>query len=88
MVYITASKTRIIEIYNDIVAGYKLNKRGYRIWKLKKRLYLCCCTLYIYKIGGIYNMTKKQAIANIIKLILFTILQIFVDTLRHICRKY
>lgn len=30
-VYITASKTRIIEIYNDIVSGYKLNKRGQRI---------------------------------------------------------
>ena len=28
---ITASKTRIIEIYNDLKEGYKLNKRGYRI---------------------------------------------------------
>lgn len=28
---ITASKLRIIEIYNDLKAGYKLNKRGYRI---------------------------------------------------------
>lgn len=27
---ITASKTRIIEIYNDILAGYELDKRGYR----------------------------------------------------------
>lgn len=31
--YITASKTRIIEIYNDLKAGYQLDKRGYR--KLK-----------------------------------------------------
>lgn len=30
-VYITAGKTRIIEIYNDIVAGYQLDKRGNRI---------------------------------------------------------
>ena len=29
-VYITASKTRIIDIYNDLKAGYKLDKRGYR----------------------------------------------------------
>lgn len=29
-VYIHASKTRIIEIYNDIVAGYKLDGRGNR----------------------------------------------------------
>lgn len=29
-VYITASKTRIIDIYNDLVAGYQLDKRGYR----------------------------------------------------------
>ena len=30
-VYIHASKTRIIEIYNDIVADYKLDGRGNRI---------------------------------------------------------
>lgn len=30
-VYITASKTRIIEIYNDLKNGYKLDKRGRRI---------------------------------------------------------
>lgn len=29
-VYIHASKTRIIEIYNDIAAGYKLDGRGNR----------------------------------------------------------
>lgn len=28
---ITASKTRIIEIYNDLKAGHKLDKRGKRI---------------------------------------------------------
>lgn len=27
---ITANKTRIIEIYNDLLAGYELTKRGYR----------------------------------------------------------
>ena len=31
MICITASKTRIIEIYNDLAAGHKLNRRGYRI---------------------------------------------------------
>lgn len=31
VIYITAGKTRIIEIYNDLKAGYKLNKRGNRI---------------------------------------------------------
>lgn len=31
VVYIHASKTRIIEIYNDLKAGFKLNGRGYRI---------------------------------------------------------
>lgn len=30
-VYITAGKTRIMDIYNDLKAGYKLNKRGNRI---------------------------------------------------------
>lgn len=30
-IQITASKTRIIEIYNDLKAGIKLNKRGNRI---------------------------------------------------------
>ena len=30
-VYITAGKTRIIDIYNDLKAGYKLDKRGNRI---------------------------------------------------------
>ena len=29
-VYIHASKTRIIEIYNDLIAGYTLDGRGYR----------------------------------------------------------
>ncbi len=29
---ITASKTRIIEIYTDLKAGYQLNKRGFRKW--------------------------------------------------------
>lgn len=29
-VYIHASKTRIIEIYNDLAAGYELDGRGYR----------------------------------------------------------
>lgn len=29
-VYITAGKTRIIDIYNDLVDGYKLDGRGYR----------------------------------------------------------
>jgi len=28
--YIHASKTRIIDIYNDLVAGYELNGKGYR----------------------------------------------------------
>lgn len=32
-IYITASKTRLIEIYNNLKAGYQLDKRGYRIWK-------------------------------------------------------
>lgn len=27
-IYITASKTRIIEIYNNLKAGFELNKRG------------------------------------------------------------
>lgn len=31
VVYIHAGKTRIIEIYNDLKAGYKLNGRGARI---------------------------------------------------------
>ena len=30
-VYIHAGKTRIIEIYNDLKAGYELDGRGYRI---------------------------------------------------------
>lgn len=30
-VYIHASKTRIIDIYNDLKAGYKLNGRGVRV---------------------------------------------------------
>lgn len=30
-VYITAGKTRIIDIYNDLTAGYKLDRRGNRI---------------------------------------------------------
>ena len=30
-VYIHAGKTRIIDIYNDLKAGYKLNGKGYRI---------------------------------------------------------
>lgn len=30
VVYITAGKTRIIEIYNDLKAGYKLDRRGNR----------------------------------------------------------
>jgi len=29
--YIHASKTRIIDIYNDLVAGYKLDGRGNRV---------------------------------------------------------
>lgn len=29
-IYITAGKTRIIEIYNDLKAGYKLDRRGRR----------------------------------------------------------
>lgn len=31
VVYITAGKTRIIDIYNDLKAGYKLDRRGNRI---------------------------------------------------------
>jgi hypothetical protein len=31
VIQITASKTRIIQIYNDLKAGHKLNKRGYVI---------------------------------------------------------
>lgn len=30
-VYIFAGKTRIIEIYNDLAAGHKLDARGYRV---------------------------------------------------------
>lgn len=29
-IYIYASKTRIIEIYNDLLAGYELDGKGYR----------------------------------------------------------
>lgn len=29
-IYITAGKTRIIDIYNDLKAGYKLDRRGNR----------------------------------------------------------
>ena len=31
VVYITAGKTRIIDIYNDLAAGYKLDRRGNRV---------------------------------------------------------
>lgn len=31
VIYITAGKTRLIEIYNDLKAGYKLDRRGRRI---------------------------------------------------------
>lgn len=31
-VYIHASKTRIIDIYNNLKAGYKLDGRGYRVF--------------------------------------------------------
>ena len=30
-VYIHAGKTRIMDIYNDLKAGYKLNEKGYKI---------------------------------------------------------
>ena len=30
-IYITASKTRLIEIYNDLLNGYKLDGRGNRV---------------------------------------------------------
>ena len=30
-IYITAGKTRIIDIYNDLKAGYELDRRGNRI---------------------------------------------------------
>lgn len=30
-IYITAGKTRLIDIYNDLKAGYKLDRRGNRI---------------------------------------------------------
>lgn len=30
VIYIHASKTRIIEIYNDLINGYELDGRGYR----------------------------------------------------------
>lgn len=29
-IYITAGKTRLIEIYNDLIAGYELDARGFR----------------------------------------------------------
>jgi hypothetical protein len=29
-IYITAGKTRIMDIYNDLKAGYELDRRGYR----------------------------------------------------------
>ncbi len=29
-IYITAGKTRLIEIYNNLSAGYELDRRGYR----------------------------------------------------------
>ena len=32
-VYIHAGKTRIIEIYNDLKAGYELDGKGYRVTK-------------------------------------------------------
>lgn len=32
-VYIHAGKTRIIEIYNDLKAGYELDGRGYKVTK-------------------------------------------------------
>ena len=32
-VYIHASKTRIIDIYNDLKAGYELDGKGYRVTK-------------------------------------------------------
>ena len=32
-VYIHAGKTRIIEIYNDLKAGYELDGKGYRVKK-------------------------------------------------------
>ena len=38
-IYITASKTRLIEIYNDLKDGYKLDRRGRRKkWKYIKHL--------------------------------------------------
>ena len=33
MICITAGKTRIMDIYNDIAAGYDLDRRGNRISK-------------------------------------------------------
>lgn len=35
-VYITASKTRIIDVYNDLAAGYELDKRGNRVEKIEE----------------------------------------------------
>lgn len=35
-IYITAGKTRIIEIYNDLLNGYNLDARGNRINKQKE----------------------------------------------------
>lgn len=32
-VYIHAGKTRIVEIYNDLKAGYELDGKGYRVTK-------------------------------------------------------
>lgn len=29
-IYITASKTRLIEIYNDLKSGFKLDGRGFK----------------------------------------------------------
>ena len=37
VVYITAGKTRIMEIYNDLKAGYTLDKRGNRVSEAKEK---------------------------------------------------
>lgn len=60
VIYIHASKTRIMEIYNDLKEGYILNSRGYRVTDINFAKSIVEKIIDVYKDYSVFELTDKR----------------------------